>query len=82
MIRALVRDLGAADVDELGTLWRVRAAADAAVTDAIDRLHAKGYSWAEMAAQTGVSRQSLYEWRQRRPPRPGVRETLTRDGAP
>jgi transposase-like protein len=82
MIRAVARDLGAADVDELGTLWRVRAAADQAVTDAIDRLHAKGYSWAEMAGQTGVSRQSLYEWRQRRPGQPGVRETMTRDGAP
>ncbi|MGH3162567.1 MAG: hypothetical protein ACRDOC_11820 [Streptosporangiaceae bacterium] len=65
MIRALARDLGAADLDELGTLWRVRGAAEQAAVEAIDRLRAS-YSWAELAAELGTSKQALSQWYKRR----------------
>jgi len=76
MIATMARRVGANDIDEFGALLEVRAAADAAVADAIDRLRARGHSWDALAARAGVSRQSLTEWRGRRPAQPGRRETL------
>ena len=45
-------------------MWQIRAAAEHAVAAAIDGLRAKGFSWAEIAAETGLSRQGLAQWRQ------------------
>ena len=60
-------------------LWEVRAEADRAAADAIDRLRAKGFSWAELSAETGLSRQGLAQWRGRRPARSGCQHLLRGD---
>ncbi|MDR3033904.1 MAG: hypothetical protein LBV78_12500 [Kitasatospora sp.] len=67
MIAALANRVGASDAAELGALWEVRAAADRAAAEAIDRLRAQGFSWYALAAEVGVSRQALTKWRARRP---------------
>lgn len=72
MVAALARRVGATDAAEFGALWAVRAEADAAAATAIDRLRARGYSWAALAAEAGVSPQALSQWRKRRPGPPGV----------
>jgi len=78
MITALSRRAGASDIDVLGVLWEVRAAADQATADAIGELHARGLSWAALAEAVGVrDRQTLYDWWRRRRVQPGVSELLT-----
>lgn len=66
MITALASRVHASDLDVLGALWEVRLAADRAAVDAIDGLRAKGYPWAALAAEVGMPRQGLTQWRARR----------------
>jgi hypothetical protein len=63
---------GTSDLDEFAMLWEVRAEADQACADAIDRLRAKGLSWGLLAMNTGLTRQGLSQWHKRRPVQPGV----------
>jgi len=64
---------------EFASVWQIRAAADRIAADAIDRLRAEGASWAELAAETGLSRQGLAQWRGRRPARSGCQHLLRGD---
>jgi hypothetical protein len=66
MIRAMARRVGASDIAEFGAMWEVMTEAEHAVTEAIDHLRAVGFSWAEIAAEIGWSKQRLWQWRQRR----------------
>ncbi len=79
MIRAIPRRAGDSDLVEFAMLWEVRAEADRAAADAIDRLRAKGFSWAELSAETGLTRQGLAQWRERRPARSGCQHLLRGD---
>jgi hypothetical protein len=66
MIGTMARRVGGSDIAAFGALWEVRSAADRACVAAIDGLRAKGFSWAEIAAEAGQTRQGLTQWRQRR----------------
>ena len=67
MIRAMAGRVGASDIAEFGLMWEIMHEAEHAVTAAIDELRAGGFTWAEIAAETGQTRQGLTQWRQRRP---------------
>jgi hypothetical protein len=77
MIAAMAHRVGASDIDEFGALWEVRIEANRAAAAAIDELRAKGFSWAQIAAEAGVSRQALCQWRKRRPGSSGCNDPLT-----
>ena len=66
MIRTMARRVGASDIAELGAIWEVMTEAEHAVTKAVDDLRASGYSWAEIGAEIGWTKQRLSQWRQRR----------------
>ena len=71
MIRAMARRVGASDIAELGLMWQIMGEADAAVYASIGRLRAerpgsKPFSWPEIAAELGVSRQAVAQWYGRR----------------
>ena len=78
MIATLARRVGGSDIAEFGALWEVRAAAEQAAADAIDGLRGKGFSWAELADQAGVTRQAMSQWRKRREAPPGVNTSFTK----
>lgn len=58
IIRAHGRRVGAADPTTLRDLVTLRAALDAAIDEAANKLHAAGYSWTEIGRELGVSRQA------------------------
>jgi hypothetical protein len=66
MIRQMARRVGASDIAEFGAMWEVMEESERAVTKTIDDLRANGFSWAEIAAEIGWSKQRLQQWRQRR----------------
>jgi hypothetical protein len=66
MIRQMAKRVGASDIAEFGAMWEVMTEAEHAVTAAIDGLRASGFSWAEIGAEVGWSKQRLSQWRQRR----------------
>jgi hypothetical protein len=66
MIRAMARRVGASDIAEFGAVFEVMTEAEHAVTAAIDDLRAAGFSWAEIGAEVGWSKQRIAQWRQRR----------------
>lgn len=61
VIRAAGRRVAAGDVDALPALAALAADLDAAITDAVTGLRTAGYSWGEMAARLGVSRQAAHQ---------------------
>jgi hypothetical protein len=65
MIRTMARRVGASDIAEFGAMWEVMTEAEHAVTAAIDGLRVSGFSWAEIGAEVGWSKQRLCQWRQR-----------------
>jgi hypothetical protein len=79
MIGTMARRVGGSDIAAFGALWEVRAAADQACAAAIDGLRAKGFSWAQIAAEAGQSRQGLTQWRQRRDAQFGGNDLLRRE---
>lgn len=66
MVHAMAGRVGASDIAEFGLMWEIMHEAEHAVTAAIDGLRAKGFTWTEIAAETGQTRQGLTQWRQRR----------------
>lgn len=66
MIRQMAKRVGASDIAEFGAMWEVMTEAEHAVTEAIDGLRVSGFSWAEIGAEVGWSKQRLCQWRQRR----------------
>jgi hypothetical protein len=66
MVRALSKRVGSADPAEFREVWALLAEAEAAVTASIDGLRAAGFSWAEIAAEVGMTKQGVSQWRKRR----------------
>jgi hypothetical protein len=66
MIRTMARRVGASDIAEFGAMWEVMEESERAVIKTVDDLRAAGFSWAEIAAEIGWTKQRLQQWRQRR----------------
>jgi hypothetical protein len=66
MIRTMARRVGASDIAEFGAMWEVMEESERAVTKTVDDLRVSGFSWAEIAAEVGWTKQRLQQWRQRR----------------
>lgn len=65
IMRALARRVGDADPDDLAEMMRLRGVLDDAMTTAVAGMRANGFSWAEIGAAVGMTRQSAWEkWRQ------------------
>ena len=76
MIRAMARRVGASDIAEFGLVWEIMHEAERAVFASITELRAKGFSWAEIATETGQTRQGLTQWYQRRAAKFGGNDVL------
>jgi hypothetical protein len=76
MIRAMASRVGASDIAEFGLMWEIMHEADRACVGAISQLRGKGFSWAEIAAEAGQSRQGLTQWYQRRDAQPEGNDPL------
>lgn len=61
IIRAAGRRIAAGDVDALPDLAALSADVDAAIGDAVTGLREAGYSWGEIAARLGVTRQAAHQ---------------------
>ena len=59
-------------------MWEVMTEAEHAAIGAIDGLRAAGYSWAEIAAEIGWTKQRLFAWRTAGR-RSGVKDSFTRE---
>jgi hypothetical protein len=58
VLRAAGRRIGTGDVDRLADLIALAEEVDQAITTAVLGLRAFGYSWTEIAARLGVTRQA------------------------
>ncbi len=66
VIRAHARRVAAGDVDALAAMTGLATELDEAIAQAVIGLREAGYSWAEIAARLGVSRQAAQQrWGQR-----------------
>ncbi len=61
VVRAAGRRVAAGDVDGLPALAALSAELDAAIADAVVGLRGHGYSWAEIAARLGITRQAAHQ---------------------
>jgi hypothetical protein len=61
IIRAAGRRIAAGDVEALPDLAALSADLDAAIGDAVTGLRQTGYSWGEIAARLGVTRQAAHQ---------------------
>ncbi len=61
IIRAYARRIATGDVEALTDMLALSADLDAAIADAVKGLRAFGYSWAEIAARLGVSKQAAQQ---------------------
>ncbi|QJY50547.1 hypothetical protein HOP40_11015 [Pseudonocardia broussonetiae] len=61
VIRAAGRRIAAGDVDALPDLAALSVELDAAISDAVTGLREAGYSWGEIAARLGVTRQAAHQ---------------------
>ncbi len=61
ILRAAGRRVAAGDVDGLPALAALSAELDSAITTAVTGLRAAGYSWADIAARLGVTRQAAHQ---------------------
>ena len=61
VIRAHARRVAAADVDALAEMIGLADELDAAISQAVIGLRKTGYSWSEIAARLGVSRQAAQQ---------------------
>ena len=60
-------------------MWEVQATAEQVITDAIGDLPSAGFTWEELGAQIGMSRQAVQQWyRRRASSQPDVNDSLTR----
>ena len=60
-MRAHARRVAAGDVDALVDMTELATALDEAITQAVTGLRNAGYSWAEIAARLGVTRQAAQQ---------------------
>ena len=61
ILRAAGRRVAAGDVEALPALAALSAELDTAITTAVGGLRAAGYSWTEIAARLGVTRQAAHQ---------------------
>ena len=61
VIRAWARRVAAGDVDAVSDMAAAAHELDDALHDAVTGLRGKGYSWAEIAARLGVTRQAAHQ---------------------
>jgi hypothetical protein len=61
IIRAYARRVASGDVEALADMVALSSVLDDAITDAVTGLRAHGYSWAEIAARLGISRQAAQQ---------------------
>jgi hypothetical protein len=61
ILRAAGRRVAAGDVDALPALAALAVEVDAAIAEAVAGLRAAGYSWGEIAARLGVTRQAAHQ---------------------
>lgn len=61
ILRAYSRRVQAADPEDLAELLELRAAVDEAIDRAARGMHAAGFSWSEIAAATGTTRQAAWK---------------------
>ena len=55
------RRIGSGDIEGLAELSRLADEIDSTVTDAVTGLRAAGFSWADIAARLGTSRQAAHQ---------------------
>ena len=60
-IRAYARRIAAGDIDALGDAAFLSAQLDTAIKTAISGLRQRGYSWADIGRQLGVTRQAAQQ---------------------
>ena len=58
VLAAYARRVATGDIDALTSLARLSADLDTAITHAVAGLRGVGYSWAEIGAQLGITRQA------------------------
>ena len=61
VLRAHARRVAAGDVDALADMTELATELDEAITQAVTGLRNAGYSWAEIAARLGVTRQAAQQ---------------------
>lgn len=61
ILKALGRRIAGGDVEALPTLLAVASEVDAVIAQAVDGLRADGYSWAEIGARLGTTRQAAQQ---------------------
>lgn len=61
MVASLLRRSALGDDDALRAIVELRAMTRDAVVDGADRLHGAGYSWADIGAILGVTRQGAHQ---------------------
>ena len=61
VIRAWARRVASGDIDAVADIAAAASELDHAMRDAVAGLRAKGYSWAEIAARLGVTRQAAHQ---------------------
>ncbi len=66
ILRAYARRVGGGDVEALALMLGLADEIDAAIAQAVTGLRACGYSWAEIGARLGITRQAAQQrWGQR-----------------
>jgi hypothetical protein len=61
IIRAYARRVATGDVEALTDMVALAAQLDAAISAAVTGLRAHGYSWADIAARLGITRQAAHQ---------------------
>ena len=61
IIRAYARRVATGDVEALADMVALAAVLDDAITEAVTGLRAHGYSWADIAARLGITRQAAHQ---------------------
>ena len=61
VLRAYSRRVGDGDIEALALLVDLSEKIDAAMAEAVKGLRAHGYSWAEIGARLGISRQAVQQ---------------------
>ena len=69
VLRAYARRIADGDIEALTHLTALSDQLDQAIADAVDGLHHYGYSWADIAARLGTTRQAAHQ-RYRKDPLP------------
>ena len=61
ILRAYARRVGDGDVEALGLMLGLAEEIDTAIAEAVKGLRAYGYSWAEIGARLGITRQAAQQ---------------------